>query len=134
MWGQIGFKSDHGVDEARLVGESDGLSGIEGRAARDAAQGCEAGRGCGQRGLWSSGGTGEIRAHSDVSRLHRFQRISTAACGLSFVVRDQRRTSVAANAASAANQTAKATRTAHGGATPTRFSKKGRKFQVVMWT
>jgi hypothetical protein len=132
--GQIGFESNDSVDEARLIGESDGLSGIERGTGREAAQRCEAPRGCGQRGLRRAGGAGEIGAHSDVGSLHRFQRISIGAFGLNFVVADQSRKRVVANAASPANQTAKATRTAQAGATPTRFKRKGRKFHVVMWT
>ncbi len=129
-----GFESNDSVHETRLLGESNGLGGIERRACNDAADGFEAGSGCGQRSLGRPSGAGEIRAHSDVSRPHACQLLSAGAGDFKFMVTDQSCANVAAVAASAANQTANATRTAQAGATPTRFSRKGRKFHVVMWT
>jgi hypothetical protein len=67
---ELGFKNNHCIEEARLIGESDGLRGIERRAACDTAQRGEARRRRNERGLRGAGGAGEIRTHSDVCREH----------------------------------------------------------------
>ncbi len=129
-WGKTCLQRDHGIDEAGLIGEPDGRSGIERGATHDATErlqmfegGCECGGG-------PSSGAGEVCAHSDVGGQHGRCSVS----GRKERHTARRRRHAAARAASAANQTAKTMRTAHAGPTPTRLRRKGRRFQVVMWT
>lgn len=39
--GKSGFQSNHGIDETRLIGETDGLRGVKGGATGHAANGVE---------------------------------------------------------------------------------------------
>ena len=66
-WGQLGFKSDCGVEEAGLIGESNGRGGVERGARRHTAQGLKARGGGGQRSLGRAGVTGEVGTESDSS-------------------------------------------------------------------
>jgi hypothetical protein len=70
---EVSFEGDGGVDEAWLIGKSDGGGGIEGRQADDAADGAEAVDGCGERGFRRTGGAGNVGAHPDVCGLHEFK-------------------------------------------------------------
>jgi hypothetical protein len=68
--GKFCFEGDDGVGETGLVGESDGGRGIERRTGGYAAESCEAGDGCGKRGIGRAGVAGQVRTHPDVGRLH----------------------------------------------------------------
>ena len=65
-----GFEGDGGVEEAGLVGESDGGSGVERRIGGDVAEGGELKGGGGEGGIGRSGGTGEVGAESDAGEGH----------------------------------------------------------------
>jgi hypothetical protein len=71
--GKVCFEGDDGVDETRLVVDSDGRGGIEGRPAGDAADGAEALGGSHERGDRRTDGAGNVGAHPDVSSLHEFK-------------------------------------------------------------
>jgi hypothetical protein len=79
---EVRFESDDGVDEAWLVGESDGRGGIEGRPADDLADGSESLGGGGESGFRRTGGAGDVGAHSDVSGLHKFKGSAERGKGL----------------------------------------------------
>lgn len=74
-----GFKRDHGVEEARLIGETDGLSGIKGRLRTDAADWGEARDSRGQSGVGRAGGAVEIGAEGDISERHVEYRLAESA-------------------------------------------------------
>ena len=135
MRGEAGFKRDDRIQKPGLVGEADGRGGIERGAVNDAAcRGFEPASRGGQRGGGRSRRTGDICSHRDVGCEHGIERISQAdgaSMGLSAA---RRRRQAAVSAARAAYQTTNAVRTAHAGATPTRFKRNGRKFHAVMWT
>jgi hypothetical protein len=133
-WGKCGGQCDHGVGEARLVRKSHRFGQVEGRTGDNAPQLFQSRRGRGQGRLGRARMAGQVGAHSDVCRLHGGQDLSKGWGARSAPVTVRRPSRVPARAASEAYQTANATRTAQAGATPTRLSRKGRKFQVVMWT
>jgi len=67
---ETGFECGGGVEEARLIGKSDWLSGVERGTGGQTPQGFETRGGTGQGGLRGAGRTGQVRAHSDVGRAH----------------------------------------------------------------
>ena len=69
---KISLKHDHRVEKMRLIGETDGLGGIQRRARRDASERLEAQTRGGQRGLGWPCSAGTVCAHSDVRGLHVF--------------------------------------------------------------
>jgi len=73
---EAGFQGYNRIDKARLGGKADRIGGVERRAANYAAQGFKArGRG-GERRVGRSGMAGQVRAHSDVGRVHGLQSIA----------------------------------------------------------
>jgi len=81
--GQVGFKREDGVEEARLVGQANGSGGVERRALGDAAEGGEAIRSGRESGFRRPGGTGNVGAEGDVSGGHagRFSLREDASAG-----------------------------------------------------
>ena len=73
---KIGFKSDDGVEEARLIGEADGLSGIERGTRGDAAERANLLKGRGERSIGRPGGAGKVGAESDVGEGHALLRVA----------------------------------------------------------
>jgi len=68
--GQVCLKRGGGIEKAGLLGEADGLGGVERGAGKYAAKGVEARSRGSQRGIWGSGGAGQVGAHSDVGGAH----------------------------------------------------------------
>ncbi len=73
---KIGFKSDDGVEEARLIGEADGSRGIKRRTRGDAAQRANVLEGRGERSIWRPGGAGKVGAEGDVGEGHALLRVA----------------------------------------------------------
>lgn len=67
---EIGFKSDDGVEETRLIGKADGLGGIERRTRSDAAEFCDLLERGGQRGVGRACGAWKVGAEGDVDEQH----------------------------------------------------------------
>ncbi len=74
--GEIGFKSDDGIEKARLLGEAGGRGGVERGARRDVADGGEASGGSGERGFRRAGRAIEVGAKSDKCDGHADVKIS----------------------------------------------------------
>ena len=72
---EIGFESHDGVEETGLVGETDGFGGVERGAGNDASERFQPFSGGGKGGFGVSGGAVNVRAHTDVGGMHRFQSI-----------------------------------------------------------
>lgn len=68
--GKIGFECNGGVDEAGLMGESNGIGAVKRGASSDAAEGRKAQSGSGESDLRGTCGAGKICAQADVSRVH----------------------------------------------------------------
>ena len=64
-WGKMGFKSDNGVYEAGLVGESDGRGGVERGTHGDVAERGEALGGGGESGFGRARWTEDVAAEGD---------------------------------------------------------------------
>jgi hypothetical protein len=65
-----GFKDDYGIQEAGLICEADGRSGIERRSRGDASDGLEFWEGRGERGVGMAGEAGKVGAEGDVGEGH----------------------------------------------------------------
>ncbi len=76
---EIGFKCDDGVKEARLIGQADGLSGVERRTRGDAAEPGDLVECRGERGVGRAGGAGKVCAESDVGEGHADLRVAELA-------------------------------------------------------
>ncbi len=76
--GHIRFKSDNGVEEARLIDKAHGRGGVERRAGDDAAELRETVRGGGERSVRRPGRTGNIGAEADIGDGHLIQSIALA--------------------------------------------------------
>lgn len=63
---EMGFKRDDGVEEARLIGETDGSGGVERGAGGDATKGGKALDGGGERSVGRAGGAGKVGAKGNV--------------------------------------------------------------------
>jgi len=73
---EAGFKGDHGIEEARLIGEADGLGGIERGTRGDTAQRANVLEGSGERCVGRAGEAGKVGAESDVSEGHALLRVA----------------------------------------------------------
>lgn len=69
-WRERGFKRGGGIEEARLIGKTDGRGGVERGAGGDAAERAETRERGGERDIGRSGGAGQIRAKGNVSDGH----------------------------------------------------------------
>jgi len=76
---EIGFKSDDGVQEARLIGEANGLGGIERGTRDDVAERANVLESCGERGIGRAGGAGKVGAEGDVGEGHALLRVAEVA-------------------------------------------------------
>jgi hypothetical protein len=74
--GEGRFEFHDRVQEAGLGGKAHGLSGIEGGAASDLAEGIEAVCGGRESGFRRARRTGQVATHSDVGRWHLLQTIA----------------------------------------------------------
>jgi hypothetical protein len=72
-----GVKDDDGVQEAGLIEESDGGSGIERRTSGDVSDGRELREGRGERGVGMAGEAGKVGAESDVGAGHAVTRVAS---------------------------------------------------------
>jgi hypothetical protein len=70
-------KGDDCIEEARLVWDADGGSGIKGRTRGGASDGREVREGRGERGVWMAGGTGKIGAKADIGEGHAGTRVAS---------------------------------------------------------
>ena len=71
--GKIRFESNHGVEEAGLIGKSHGSGGVKRRAAAHVANRRKAIEGSRQCGFRRAGRAGYVGTHPDVSGLHGFR-------------------------------------------------------------
>ena len=67
---EIGFKRNDGVEEARLIGEADGLGGIKRGTRGDAAQIANVLQGRGKRDIGRPGRAGKVGAEGDGGDRH----------------------------------------------------------------
>jgi hypothetical protein len=72
-----GFKSDDGIEEAGLISESDGGSGIQRRTHDDVSDGREVREGRGERGVGMAGRAGKVGAEGDVGEGHPGTRVAS---------------------------------------------------------
>jgi hypothetical protein len=67
-------KDDDGIEEAGLMGEADGGSGIEPRTRGDASDGGELRKGSGERGIGMAGEAGKVGPEGNVGEGHLLVR------------------------------------------------------------